>query len=222
MDRRQRSGPGRFAEPRCTYSQLPGPGTQGTGPTTREASCRCRSGQLMTAGSYSRRMLSPRTTTCTRNCPADPAARITGSDGPRLQVRAQQVGTRTGRGGVEISAPPASPQQGKAPKEGFLMGHQRLAYLVCGPPDCGKTVLEAAGAVIAAPDREGMAFSECFPGHVRGHTARSFTLAGEGPKPPVGARSLIIKKMAKPLAVQAERLSGTPPTKELLCAYPQQ
>ncbi|MDN4643937.1 hypothetical protein [Arthrobacter sp. PsM3] len=62
-------------------------------------------------------------------------------------------------------------------------------------------------AALAAPDQAGVSVAE---------------LQQAKANPPVGARSLIIKKMAKPLAVQAERLSGTPPTKELLCAYPQQ
>lgn len=107
------------------------------------------------------------------------------------------------------------------------MVQQRLAYLACGPSGCGKAVLPAIGSVIAAPDREGMAFNDAGRANMFVSIGRDSSRCGaesasEGPNPPVGARSLINTKMAKPLAVPAERLSGIPPSKELLCAYPRQ
>lgn len=129
--------------------------------------------------------------------------------------------------GAEISAPPASPQSGQAPKRGFLMIQQRLAYLACRPPDCGKTVLEAAGSDIAAPDREGLAFSDARQANMpvsigRVRSRQRAEPASEGPKPPVGSSSLMNRRIATPCAVPGESLSGILPSKELLCAYPRQ
>ncbi|WP_346958310.1 hypothetical protein [uncultured Arthrobacter sp.] len=104
------------------------------------------------------------------------------------------------------------------------MVEQRLAYLVCRPPDDGKTVVEVASSVIAAPDRDGMAFSDALETDmpVSVGLARSRHAAepeSEGTNPPVRAHSLINKKIVKPLAVRAERHSGMPPTEESLCVY---
>lgn len=108
-------------------------------------------------------------------------------------------------GGV-LSAPEASADEENPSSEGSLLVQQALGHLVHDLSDV-RPALVKIDAALAAPDQAGVSVAE---------------LQQAKANPPVGARSLIIKKMAKPLAVQAERLSGTPPTKELLCAYPQQ
>ena len=105
------------------------------------------------------------------------------------------------------------------------MVQQRLAYLACGPPDHGKTVLEAATSVIAAPDREDLAFSDARQANmlVRIGRARSRHGAGpacDGPTPPLRVSSLMNRRITKPSAVPAESLSGILPSKELPCASP--
>jgi hypothetical protein len=119
------------------------------------------------------------------------------------------------------------PSVGAAPEGGFLMVQQRLAYPACGRSGCGNPVLPPVGPIIAAPGREGMALSAAgranmFVSVRRDHSRCGAESASEGPNPPVGARSLINRKIAEPLAVRGERLFGIPPTKELLCANPRQ
>lgn len=105
------------------------------------------------------------------------------------------------------------------------MVQQRLAYLACGPPDCGKTVLEAAGSDIAAPDREGLAFSDARQANMLVSIGRTGSRhgagpAGEGPNPPVGAASLLERRTTNLCAVPVESLAGILPSKELVCAHP--
>ncbi|AOT04664.1 hypothetical protein ASPU41_16415 [Arthrobacter sp. U41] len=107
------------------------------------------------------------------------------------------------------------------------MVQQRLTYPGCRPPDYRKTVLEAAGSVIAAPDQEGIAFSDARDANMlvsigRARSRHGAEPAAEGPNPPVGVSSLMNRRITQPCAVSVEGLSGILPSKELLCARPRQ
>jgi hypothetical protein len=104
------------------------------------------------------------------------------------------------------------------------MVQQRWADLACRPPDRGRAVWEAAGSVIiAVPDREDAAFSDARQAKMpvrmeRARSRRGAEPASEGPNPPVGSSSPMTRRITKPSAVPAEIL----PSKELLCACPEQ
>lgn len=104
------------------------------------------------------------------------------------------------------------------------MVQQRLAHQGCSPPDCGKTVLEAAFSAMAAPDREGLAVSDARQtnaslgiGRVRSrHGAEP---AIEGPNSRVLVVLLMSRRITMPCAAPAESASGILSSEEMPCAY---
>lgn len=107
------------------------------------------------------------------------------------------------------------------------MVQQRLAYPGCRPPGYGKTVLEAAGSVIAAPDRERMDSRDDRQAKMPVSVGRARSRCGaepasEGPNTPLGTPSPMNTRITRPSAVPAERRSGILPSKGLVCAYPRQ
>lgn len=104
------------------------------------------------------------------------------------------------------------------------MVQQRRAYPACGPPGYRTTVVRVTGSIIAAPDREGVAFSDVREANVPvnigcGRPWHGAEPASEGANPPVRVSSLMNRGITKPCAAPAESLSGILSSKELLCAY---
>lgn len=104
------------------------------------------------------------------------------------------------------------------------MVQQRRAYPACRPPGYRTTVMRATGSIIAAPDRDGLAFCDAretnAPVNIgRGCLWHGLEPASEGPNPPVRVSSLMNRRITKPHTAPGESLSGILSSKELLCAY---